>query len=95
MGNEHSELWLTDRDIELEKCELISQFGITQDWQKVAKNRLLFDFSNQTEIWLKTSGSTGEAKTIIKTAEQMWLGGEVLAKGLPFPAEITLRQLAQ
>ena len=35
---------------------------------------------------MKTSGSTGEAKTIIKTAEQMWLGGEVLAKGLPFPA---------
>ena len=86
-ANEHSELWLTDRDIELEKCEQISQFGITQDWKKVAKNQPLFDFSNQTEIWLKTSGSTGEAKTIIKTAEQMWLGGEVLAKGLPFPAE--------
>ena len=24
-ANEHSELWLTDRDIELEKCEQISQ----------------------------------------------------------------------
>ena len=36
-ANEHSELWLTDRDIELEKCEQISQFGITQDWEKVAK----------------------------------------------------------
>ena len=36
-ANEHSELWLTDRDIELEKCEQISQFGITQDWKKVAK----------------------------------------------------------
>lgn len=78
-ANEHSELWLTDRDIELEKCEQISQFGITQDWQKVAKNQPLFNFNNQTEIWLKTSGSTGEAKTIIKTAKQMWLGGEVLA----------------
>ena len=33
-ANEHSELWLTDRDIELEKCEQISQFGITQDWKK-------------------------------------------------------------
>nr|WP_245872645.1 AMP-binding protein [Avibacterium endocarditidis] len=46
-----------------------------------------FDRNAQTEIWLKTSGSTGEAKTIVKTAQQMWRSAQVLAEALPFPAD--------
>ena len=36
-ANEHSELWLTDRDIELENASKSPQFGITQDWEKLLK----------------------------------------------------------
>ena len=83
----HADLWLTDVEIHSSLAACFDDFGAQQSCQKYAENRPLFDYDNQTEIWLKTSGSTGEAKTIIKTAEQMWLGAEVLAEALPFKAE--------
>ncbi len=83
----HADLWLTDVEIHSSLAVCFDDFGAQQSCQKHAENRPLFDYDNQTEIWLKTSGSTGEAKTIIKTAEQMWLGAEVLAEALPFKAE--------
>lgn len=83
----HADLWLTDVEIHSSLAVYFDDFGAQQSCQKHAENRPLFDYDNQTEIWLKTSGSTGEAKTIIKTAEQMWLGAEVLAEALPFKAE--------
>ncbi|WP_308666202.1 AMP-binding protein [uncultured Aggregatibacter sp.] len=83
----HADLWLTDVGIHSSLAACFDDFGAQQSCQKHAENRPLFDYDNKTEIWLKTSGSTGEAKTIIKTAEQMWLGAEVLAEALPFKAE--------
>ena len=83
----HADLWLTDVEIHSSLAVYFDGFGAQQSCQKHAENRPLFDYDNQTEIWLKTSGSTGEAKTIIKTAEQMWLGAEVLTEALPFKAE--------
>ena len=82
----HADLWLTDVEIHSSLAVYFDDFGAQQSCQKHAENRPLFDYDNQTEIWLKTSGSTGEAKTIIKTAEQMWLGAEVLAEALPVKA---------
>lgn len=84
----HADLWLTDVEIHSSLAACFDDFGAQQSCQKYAENRPLFDYDNQTEIWLKTSGSTGEAKTIIKTAEQMWLGAEVLAEALPFKQRI-------
>ena len=83
----HADLWLTDVEIHSSLVACFDDFGAQQSCQKHIENRPLFDYDNQTEIWLKTSGSTGEAKTIVKTAEQMWLGAEVLAEALPFKAE--------
>ena len=83
----HADLWLTDVEIHSSLAACFDDFGAQQSCQKHIENRPLFDYDNQTEIWLKTSGSTGEAKTIVKTAEQMWLGAEVLAEALPFKAE--------
>lgn len=81
--NQHAQCWISDRDIDLPHAYQFETFG-TEILQKNPQNRPLFDLNNQTEIWLKTSGSTGEAKTIVKTAQQMWLGGNVLAQTLPF-----------
>ena len=38
----------------------------------------------QTEVWLKTSGSSGEAKILKKTAALLWKEAEEIAKMLPF-----------
>ncbi|MGX2974385.1 AMP-binding protein [Ursidibacter arcticus] len=86
-ARQHSQLLFIDSPTEQINTVNFDQFGLDVDLQKVTQNRPLFDRHNQTEIWLKTSGSTGEAKTIIKTAEEMWLSAEVLAKALPFPAD--------
>ncbi|WP_274585310.1 AMP-binding protein [Neisseria leonii] len=40
----------------------------------------------QAEAWLKTSGSTGEAQIIVKTAAQMAAEAAALAESLPFAA---------
>lgn len=81
--NQFAQCWVTDREISLANTIQFDELGLAS-LQKDMQNRPLFDLDNQTEIWLKTSGSTGEAKTIVKTAQQMWLGGNVLAQTLPF-----------
>lgn len=86
-AKQHSQLLFVDSSTELANAVHFDQFGLDVDWQNIPQNRPLFDRYNQTEIWLKTSGSTGEAKTIVKTAAEMWLSAEVLAKALPFPAD--------
>ena len=86
-AKQHSQLLFVDGSTELTNAVHFDQFGLEVDLQKIPQNRPLFDRYNQTEIWLKTSGSTGEAKTIIKTAAEMWLSAEVLAKALPFPTD--------
>lgn len=84
-ANENADLWITDRtDFHQPNSVLFSEFGLQIEWQKDWQNQPLFDVHNQTEIWLKTSGSTGEAKTIVKTARQLWLGACALAEALPF-----------
>lgn len=77
----NSQLWLTDNEVVAENVEQFSSFGILN---QISTKKPQFSPTNQTELWLKTSGSTGEAKTIVKTAEQMWRGGNVLAKTVPF-----------
>lgn len=44
----------------------------------------LIDKQNNSQIWLKTSGSSGHAKIIKKTAQQMWQEAHTLANTLPF-----------
>lgn len=73
---ENADLFLSD--------ENFSTFGISQ---KQLENRPLFERNNQTEVWLKTSGSSGDAKIIVKTAEQLWLEAETVVQILPFSSE--------
>lgn len=86
-ANENADLWISDSPLEQPNTVLFSEFALDSDIEKQPENRPLFEFSNQTELWLKASGSSGEAKTIIKTAEQMWLSAQVLADKLPFVAD--------
>lgn len=60
--------------------ENLTQFG---DLQEIDDLLSLVDKHNESEIWLKTSGSSGEAKIICKTARQMWCEAAALAEILP------------
>ncbi|WP_301099375.1 class I adenylate-forming enzyme family protein [Otariodibacter sp.] len=60
-----------------------TQFQTYGILQKIDRNQPLVDKNNSTEIWLKTSGSSGNAKIIKKTAKQMWKEAEVLSQSLP------------
>lgn len=61
-----------------------ADYGISQ---KIISNRPLVGQGNQTEVWLKTSGSSGNAKIVVKTAEQLWQEAEIVAQILPFATE--------
>lgn len=74
---QHADLLLDDLTFE--------QFGVTQKQQQKRPHFDVFKQTcNQTEVYLKTSGSSGEAKIIIKTAYQLWLEAEEISKVLPF-----------
>lgn len=83
---ENADIWLTDTVLIHPKVVQFDDFSAKSALQKIDENRPLVDRQNQTELWLKTSGSSGEAKTIVKTAQEMWLSAEVLADKLPFKA---------
>ncbi|QGM79967.1 class I adenylate-forming enzyme family protein [Otariodibacter oris] len=61
-----------------------TQFNTYGILQKIEQIQPLVDKNNPTEIWLKTSGSSGNAKIIKKTAKQMWKEAEILSQILPF-----------
>lgn len=81
---ENADIWLTDTTLNHPQAVQFADFSTKATLQKIDENRPLVDRQNQTALWLKTSGSSGEAKTIIKTAQEMWLSAEVLANVLPF-----------
>lgn len=60
--------------------ELFIEYGMSQ---KVEKIRPLVWEKSQTQIYIKTSGSSGSAKIVAKTAKQMWLEAKALADTLP------------
>lgn len=86
-ANQYADFWLTDNPNPPIGYLVFDHLAADFPVQNTTLNLPLFDPKNQTELWLKTSGSTGEAKTIIKTAEEMWLSAEVLANALPFSAD--------
>ena len=53
----NSQLWLTDNEVVAENVEQFSSFGTLN---QISTKRPQFSPTNQTELWLKTSGSTGE-----------------------------------
>lgn len=52
--------------------------------QKIGQNPPLVALQNESELWLKTSGSSGEAKIIKKTVTQLWLEAKAVAEILPY-----------
>lgn len=71
--SENADIFLND--------ETITQFGLEEI---VAKDLPIINRASQTEIWMKTSGSSGEPKILIKTAEKMWQESDAIASSLPF-----------
>lgn len=85
-ATQHSQMWLSDLDHPPMQAVRFSHFGADQIVSKKPENLPLVNRHSQAALWLKTSGSSGEAKTIKKTAEDLWLSAQVLADALPFPA---------
>ncbi|MDP8051216.1 class I adenylate-forming enzyme family protein [Pasteurella atlantica] len=83
--------WVEQNSDLLIDDNIFADFGILQ---KVDKILPLVDEQNQTEIWLKTSGSSGSAKIIKKTAQQMWLEAQALIQALPFQPEDKLHLIS-
>nr|WP_314955149.1 class I adenylate-forming enzyme family protein [uncultured Aggregatibacter sp.] len=74
--------WIKENADFLFDDAIFHHYGIAQ---KHPENPPHFDCNDSTEIWLKTSGSSGQAKILVKTARQMWLEAEAIHKSLPFP----------
>lgn len=75
--------WLANHSALLFDSGMFETFG---QLQKIFEIQPLVDKKSHSEIWLKTSGSSGQAKIIKKTACQMWTEAENLAFALPFKA---------
>lgn len=73
-------LWVKQNAQFLMDDAIFSTYGKSQ---QVANTP--FEWPNQGEIWLKTSGSSGEPKIIRKTAEQMWIESQAIIQSLRLP----------
>ena len=74
--------WIRDNADMLFDDNKFNTYGISQI---VDKKDFFIDKHCQTEIWLKTSGSSGQPKIMVKTAEKMWQESEAISQSLPFP----------
>ena len=74
--------WIRDNADMLFDDNKFNTYGISQ---VVDKKDFFIDKHCQTEIWLKTSGSSGQPKIMLKTAEKMWQESEAINQSLPFP----------
>ncbi|RIY36831.1 AMP-binding protein [Psittacicella gerlachiana] len=90
---ENNQLWLKNNcslllSDQLQQANLpLASFSTYGQEQQVGKVQLrdFLDFENQTAIYIKTSGSSGnEPKLIKKTAQQMWREAQALAQTLPW-----------
>lgn len=75
--------WLADNGAWLFDAARFADYGISQKIDEISP---LVNCDGDTEIWLKTSGSSGKAKIIKKTARQMWTEARTLGETLPFKA---------
>ncbi len=73
--------WMAQNADLLLNDELAKNYG---NLQKIEQIRPLVELENSTEVWLKTSGSSGEAKIIKKTVTQLWLEAKAVAEVLPY-----------
>ncbi|WP_150538290.1 AMP-binding protein [Actinobacillus vicugnae] len=83
-ANQLADIWLADVPINVANVFQFDQFGSQIDLQKIEQNRPLTAFNMDTEFLLKTSGSTGQPKTIVKTAGQLWRNAQVCADAFGF-----------
>ncbi len=79
--------WLDENSAYLFTDKDFTTFGISH---KIENPSLDFPYQSQSEVWLKTSGSSGNAKIITKNVAQMWAEGFALQRSLPLRAEDNL-----
>lgn len=79
--------WLKQEGALLMDNECFTHFGLAQQVSPTILAQELIDPNCQSEIWLKTSGSSGNPKVLIKTAQKMWQEAQAIAQSLQFSAE--------
>lgn len=85
-ANQYADFWLSDQAISNHTIKSLHLFDDFAQDVTVKSSRPLLAFKPNSEMWLKTSGSSGTPKTIVKTARQLWLNGLVCGKDFAFPA---------
>lgn len=75
--------WLADEKAILMDNANFANFGIQQTVSEQTLKRPLIDPQSQTEIYLKTSGSSGQPKILVKTAAKMWQEADAIARSIP------------
>ncbi|AFU20071.1 AMP-binding protein [Actinobacillus suis] len=83
-ANQLADIWLADVPVHLSNAKYFDEFANQLELQKSEKKRPLADFIADTQLLMKTSGSTGQPKTIIKTAGQLWKNAQVCAQAFGF-----------
>lgn len=82
-----NQTWIKKNADILLNDETILNYGISKS--ATITHLKLSDFDNTTPVWMKTSGSSGEAKVLAKTANQLWKEAIEVGKFLPFQDEYT------
>lgn len=78
-----NQAWLESQNAFLFTDNNFSDYGALQT---VANRENVFCLKANTEICLRTSGSSGNAKVLYKTAAQMWLEAQAVAQSLNLPS---------
>ena len=76
--------WLAQENAMLMDNECFATFGLAQQINAETLAQPLIDPHCQSEIWLKTSGSSGEPKILVKTAEKMSQEAQAIAQSVAF-----------
>ncbi|URL02236.1 AMP-binding protein [Avibacterium sp. 20-126] len=79
--------WLARENAMLMDNERVATFGLEQQVEAETLAQPLIDPDCQSEIWIKTSGSSGEPKVLIKTAKKMWQEAQAIADTIKFSAD--------
>lgn len=76
--------WIADNADLLLDDERFVHYGVSQPINTVLSLSQMQNIWHwNTEVWMKTSGSSGEAKILKKTAEQLWREASEVGKFLP------------
>lgn len=81
---EENRQWIAENANLLLDDNRFATYGVAQRITQIQPlAELISQYQGQSQVWMKTSGSSGNAKILIKTAEQLWREATEVGKFLP------------